>query len=102
MGDVGCDFCEVADGSRSFRAQAVGLDEDAFLLDPRKKMIGGTSVLDAAEGAVAEEFAADANVCFVLVLNSGHRYGAEFLEFVFSSWEWIRCKDHLFVVGGVA
>jgi len=72
VGDVGCDFCEVADGSWLICSQVVGFDKDAFLLDPHKKMIGGTAVLDAAKGAVAEEVAANANVHFVLIFEACH------------------------------
>jgi len=102
VGDVGCNFGEVPNRSWSIRAQKVGLDKDAIHLDPHKKVIGGAAVLDAAEGAVAEEIAANADVHFVLSLDSGRRYGAEFLEFIFSSGEQSRFKNHLFIIGWVA
>ncbi len=98
MCNVGCDFCKVSYSSRPFRAQLVRFNEDSLLLDPRKKIVGGAAVLDAAKGAVAEESAADADVRFILFLDSGRQYVAEFLEFVFASRERGGFKNQLFIV----
>jgi len=43
-----------------------------FLLDPCKKVVGGAAKLDASEGSVAAEVAADADIHFVLIFESGH------------------------------
>jgi len=85
VGNVGCNFGEVPNRSGTIRSQKVRFNKDAFLLDPRKKVVGGASMFDAAKGAVAAEVAADANVRFVLIFDASCQYGAEFLEFLFSS-----------------
>jgi len=74
VGDVGCNFGEVSDSSWMICPQTVGFDDDAFLLDPRKKVVGGAVERYVAEGAVAEEVAANADVDFVLIFNLGHWY----------------------------
>ena len=98
VGYVGCNFGKVPHRLGAIHSQEVRFDKDMFLLDPHKKIVGGAVVLDAAEGAVAEEFAADADIRFILFLDSGRRYVAEFLEFVFASREQRGFKNQLFII----
>ncbi len=85
VGNVGCDVGEVPNRSGTIHSQKVGFYEDALLLDPRKKVVGGALMFDAAKGVVAAEVAADANICFILIFDANRQYSAEFLEFLFSS-----------------
>ncbi len=52
VGKVGSDLSEVTDRSRSFDAQAVGIHEDSFFLEPCEEMAIGAFKLDLTQAAI--------------------------------------------------